>query len=607
MGYRGEDVSRTPADWGISRLGSRRPARGKATRDRGSTRHRVTATATTTTTPRTARATATSPADGYGGYPQQEAGSSTASTTPTGRRRRTESPAATTSREGTASRPTTATSSRPGRRPGTASARGRKARLRPAGHSGSPSRATACPAAAARAIRRRATATASRTVTGHGTAAAAYPAVPDGGDGYPGRDAGNDWYGGQPAAASRRQLRRHRHVRAERPDHRRVRHRPERGAAQSGSRLPARARPAAGPGQMRAAPSCPRPPGRWSPARRPSRAPARRSSTTTTTPTPVTARAAAPAATRARRATRPAATRPRAATRPASTPPRSATRPAATRPRAATRPATTPRPSATRPAATPAGRNPSGGYPARPQPTGEYPAAGRNPSGATAGGHRRLPAVPRRPARIRPGGYPATGARRTTTPTHPTPTGRTSTTAVGSARRGPGAGYDDYAAVGYDLYQDPYGEDGRPGAARVRAAAARPRTAPPRRAAPGRRAGPRRGGKRPPDAGARARHRFRGRGRRRGRVLPGAQAELEHAEPGCRRAAADRGRPALGSGVRAAVGTYCHIELRTLDPTPLTLAELYPPVVNNEADGTGTSPARSPWRPTSWTRRARAR
>ncbi len=30
----------------------------------------------------------------------------------------------------------------------------------------------------------------------------AYPALPDGSDGYQGRDAGNDWYGGQPAAAS---------------------------------------------------------------------------------------------------------------------------------------------------------------------------------------------------------------------------------------------------------------------------------------------------------------------------------------------------------------------------------------------------------------------
>ncbi len=81
---------------------SRRPARGKATRDRGSTRHRVTATATTTTTPRTARATATSPATATGAT-RSRSRDSTASATPTGRSRRTESPAATTSRAVTAS------------------------------------------------------------------------------------------------------------------------------------------------------------------------------------------------------------------------------------------------------------------------------------------------------------------------------------------------------------------------------------------------------------------------------------------------------------------------------------------------------------------------
>src|SRR5580698_2223743 len=41
-----------PRTGGTRRPGSRRPAWGKATRDRGSTVHRVTATATTTTTPR---------------------------------------------------------------------------------------------------------------------------------------------------------------------------------------------------------------------------------------------------------------------------------------------------------------------------------------------------------------------------------------------------------------------------------------------------------------------------------------------------------------------------------------------------------------------------
>jgi hypothetical protein len=36
-------------------------------------------------------------------------------------------------------------------------------------------------------------------------------------------------------------------------------------------------------------------------------------------------------------------------------------------------------------------------------------------------------------------------------------------------------------------------------------------------------------------------------------------------------------------------GAYCHIENRTLDPTPLTVAELFPPVVNNETGGKVTS------------------
>ncbi len=61
-----------------------------------------------------------------------------------------------------------------------------------------------------------------------------------------------------------------------------------------------------------------------------------------------------------------------------------------------------------------------------------------------------------------------------------------------------------------------------------------------------------------------------------------------HAEPGCGRTAAHRGRLALESGVRAAVrGVYCHIELRSIDTAPLTLGELFPPVVNNEANGNG--------------------
>ncbi len=36
-------------------------------------------------------------------------------------------------------------------------------------------------------------------------------------------------------------------------------------------------------------------------------------------------------------------------------------------------------------------------------------------------------------------------------------------------------------------------------------------------------------------------------------------------------------------------GTYCHIELRVDDPTPLTTGEIFPPVVNNETGGKVTS------------------
>src|ERR1700733_13775788 len=105
---------------------SHRPAQGRATRARGSTRHRVTATATTTTTPRTARATATRAATATGAT-RSRSRDRTARAMPTGRRRPTASPAATTSRRATASRPTTATSSLPDPTPETGLARGRGA------------------------------------------------------------------------------------------------------------------------------------------------------------------------------------------------------------------------------------------------------------------------------------------------------------------------------------------------------------------------------------------------------------------------------------------------------------------------------------------------
>ncbi len=263
-----------------------------------------------------------------------------------------------------------------------------------------------------------------------------YPPRHGGGSGaYPGQDAGNDWYGGQPAAASGASFADTGTLRAQRPDHRRVRHRPARGDARSGSRVPALARPAAGP----RADAGPRPAARSGPAGR-------------LRPAGGTAQRPAGAVRRLRRLT------------PAT---------AASRPRTAV------------------GRNPSGDYPTTVRTSGGYPAAGRGPSGD-------FPTTVRHPSGDYPttvrGGYGdgygqdapyrETGGRGYNDYGDP---------AVGYDA-GPGrdgrGGYDDYAAAG-DLYQDPYGDDTeRPGAARpVRTAAPRPRRAAlPRTAPPGPRA-----------------------------------------------------------------------------------------------------------------------
>ena len=122
--------------------------------------------------------------DGYGGYPQPEQGQygqHDAYGPPAALRR---GPAATTSRRPTYGyqgpddpygQPGQFGQPEPGygrarRRPGLP---GAERRLRPAGR-----------------------------LPGRGTRSGATPRLPDGSDGYQGRDAGNDWYGGQPAAAS---------------------------------------------------------------------------------------------------------------------------------------------------------------------------------------------------------------------------------------------------------------------------------------------------------------------------------------------------------------------------------------------------------------------
>ena len=270
-------------------------------------------------------------------------------------------------------------------------------------------------------------------------------------------------------------------------------------------------------------------------------------------------------------------------------------------------------------------QHPTGGYPAAGRnPTGGYPAAGRNPTGeypttvgSPTGGY---PAVARNPTGEYPttvdnlaGGYPAAG--RNPTGEYPTtvgsPTGGYPVSArddydayapdaygqdfdypeSGQRGRNPGAdydnqavGYDDYAAD--DPYQDRYGEGadgrgaGKGGRARTKKGAAR------------------KGAGKPAGQASR--------GGRRGRTLAltlgtvfvvavAAAAYFLVLKPHSTTQNPDAGGrlPTAGASpsdqacVQQYGGVYCHIELRSTDTAPLTLNELYPPVVNNEADGHG--------------------
>jgi hypothetical protein len=250
-----------------------------------------------------------------------------------------------------------------------------------------------------------------------------------------------------------------------------------------------------------------------------------------------------------------------------------------------------------------AGRNPTGEYPTTVgSPTGGYPAAGRNPTG-------EYPTTVGSPT----GGYPAAG--RNPTGEYPTtvrnPTGGYPATAhddydayapdaygqdfeygeSGQRGRGPGAdydnpavGYDDYAANA-DPYQDRYGEGaGERGAGKGGRAKTKNRTAK-KGARPGRPASP--GGKRP-------RRLVLALGTAFVVVVAAAAAYFLVLKPNSTTANPDAGGRLPSAGASPSdqacvqqLGTYCHIEFRTLDPAPLTLTKLYLPVVNNKANGNG--------------------
>jgi hypothetical protein len=215
------------------------------------------------------------------------------------------------------------------------------------------------------------------------------------------------------------------------------------------------------------------------------------------------------------------------------------------------------------------GSGPGGDYPtAFRNPTGEYPAAVRNPSGS----------------------YPAAGRN----PTGDYPT----------AVRNPSGGYPAAAGGDYDAYADGYGQDGSYNYAA---------DADPYQERYGEGAGQRGAGKsdlgRAKKGTAKKGARPVGQGKP-GRKRPLALAAVAVVAVVIAGAAAyafllNPSTPAKNSGsvgplptvgtqpsAQACVqefGPYCHIESRTDDPTPLTLAELFPPVVNNETNGHVTS------------------
>jgi hypothetical protein len=401
-------------------------------------------------------------------------------------------------------------------------------------------------------------------------ASGAYPALPDGSDGYQGRDAGNDWYGGQPAAASGASF-------ADTGTYAlngRIIEEYGTGPSETMSN-PARGYPPA-PGQ-------PQGPGR---AQLP--APAQ----------PVISGPQAVPTTGAQERYDDYDSYPGygGEQHPDQGGRRTGEYPAARNPTGGY-PAT--------------GRNPTGEYPTTlGAPTGEYPTAVRNPSGAYPAAGRNptgeYPTTVRNPTGEYPttvrnpsGAYPAAG--RNPTGEYPTtvrnPSGGYPTAvgdgydAYGSDAYGQDLGYDDHGnpAAGYDDYatDDPYQDQYGDGAGRNAGVGGRGKP---------RKGGPRKGGGRPSGQASA--------GGRRSRLLPlvlgtvfvvvvaCAAAYFLVLKPHSSTPNPDAGGrlPTAGASPsnQACVqqyGPYCHIESRILDPAPLTLAELFPPVVNNEASG----------------------
>jgi hypothetical protein len=163
----------------------------------------------------------------------------------------------------------------------------------------------------------------------------------------------------------------------------------------------------------------------------------------------------------------------------------------------------------------------------------------------------------------------------------------------------PGYGTDDYAGYGQDDYDDRgYGSAGQDGGLGGYDDYAGSRdydpydTAGPQPGGRGSRSG--RGGRRSRQGGGRNRRPLVLGGIAALAVVLGATAVYKFVLTSSNSNAALVQQPLPTSGPSASTpacvaqfGTYCHIELRTDDPAPLTLAEIFPPAFQNEQDHAG--------------------
>ena len=200
MGYRGEDVSRTPADWGQQAPRQSSPGTGQGNAGSWVDEAQGYGNDDYDDYASDGSGYGYQSGDGYGGYPQQEQGQhgqrdAYGPQAPYGEPGGYDQPA------GYGQQADYGYQQPAGPDAGYGLGQGPESQYGQQDHYQQPEPGYGAPGGA-RGIRRRATATASRAATRPGTAAGATPPCPTAPTATRAGDAGNDWYGGQPAAAS---------------------------------------------------------------------------------------------------------------------------------------------------------------------------------------------------------------------------------------------------------------------------------------------------------------------------------------------------------------------------------------------------------------------